>query len=99
MPGYIARRLLQTVPVVLGVTVLVFFMIHLVPGDPARNMLGTRATPEGIEALHRAWGLDRPLMSQYWLFMERLAQGDLGHTLFLQVPSRTLIAARLPVTL
>lgn len=99
MPGYIARRLLQTVPVVLGVTVLVFFMIHLVPGDPARNMLGTRATPEGIEALRSAWGLDRPLMSQYWLFMERLAQGDLGDSLFFQEPSRTLIAERLPVTL
>ena len=56
LPAFIARRLLQMVPVVLGVTILVFFMIHLVPGDPARTMLGTKATPERIALLHKEWG-------------------------------------------
>ena len=61
------------VPVVLGVTILVFFMIHLVPGDPARTMLGMHATPERIALLHKEWGLDKSLLVQYVLFMRRLA--------------------------
>ena len=56
--AYILRRLLQAIPVVLGVTVLCFFMIHLVPGDPARTMLGVHATPKNVAALHHQWGLD-----------------------------------------
>ena len=59
--AYILRRLLQAVPVVIGVTMLVFFMIHLVPGDPARTMLGVHATPKRIALLHHEWGLDRSL--------------------------------------
>jgi len=62
--SYTLRRLLQAVPVVIGVTVLVFFMIHLVPGDPARTMLGTHADPARIAALHKEWGLDQPLWVQ-----------------------------------
>jgi len=99
MPAYVARRLLQMVPVILGVTVLVFFMIHLVPGDPARTMLGTKATPERIALLHKQWGLDKSLLVQYKLFMERLIHGDLGNSLYYRVPARELIIDRLPVTL
>jgi len=99
MPAYVARRLLQMVPVVLGVTILVFFMIHLVPGDPARTMLGVHASPERVALLHKQWGLDKSLLVQYKLFMERLIHGDLGDSLFYHVPARELIIDRLPVTL
>ena len=58
-------------PVVFGVTLLVFFMIHLVPGDPARTMLGVHATPEAVAALHQQWGLDQPLLDQYLDFHGR----------------------------
>jgi len=99
LPAYVARRLLQMVPVVLGVTILVFFMIHLVPGDPARTMLGTHASPERIALLHKEWGLDESLPAQYVKFMQRLVHGDLGNSLFYRVPARELIVDRLPVTL
>jgi peptide/nickel transport system permease protein len=99
LAGYTARRLLQTIPIAFGVTLLVFFLIHLVPGDPARSMLGTRATPESIARLHREWGLDEPLPVQYWKFLERLVQGDLGSSLFYGVPAGRLVVDRLPVTL
>ena len=99
LPAYVARRLLQMVPVALGVTILVFFMIHLVPGDPARTMLGTHASPERIALLHKEWGLDKSLPVQYERFMSRLARGDLGDSLYYRVPTRELIVDRLPVTL
>jgi peptide/nickel transport system permease protein len=96
---YVVRRLLQLVPIVLGVSILVFFLIHLVPGDPARTMLGTRATPQGIARLHEQWGLDESLPVQYQRFMERLVRGDLGSSLFYSVPAGRLVLERLPVTL
>jgi peptide/nickel transport system permease protein len=99
MTAYVARRLVQAVPVVLGVTILVFFMIHLVPGDPARTMLGVHATPERVALLHKEWGLDKSLPIQYERFMSRLVHGDLGDSLYYRVPARELIVDRLPVTL
>jgi peptide/nickel transport system permease protein len=96
---YVVRRLLQLVPIALGVSILVFFLIHLVPGDPARTMLGTRATPQGIARLHEQWGLDESLPVQYQRFMERLVRGDLGSSLFYSVPAGRLVLERLPVTL
>ncbi len=80
-------------------TILVFFLIHLVPGDPARSMLGTNATPERIQLLHEEWGLDKPLPVQYERFMERLVHGDLGTSLFYDVSAGRLVLERLPVTL
>jgi peptide/nickel transport system permease protein len=97
--SYVLRRLIQAVPVVIGVTVAVFFMIHLVPGDPARTMLGVHASPKRIALLHHQWGLDRSLLAQYELFMGRLLHGNLGDSLFYHLPARTLILQRLPVTL
>jgi peptide/nickel transport system permease protein len=85
--------------VLLGVTVLVFFMIHLVPGDPARTMLGVHATPKRVAALHREWGLDRSVPEQYWLYLKRLLHGNLGSSLFYRVSTSSLIRGRLPVTL
>jgi peptide/nickel transport system permease protein len=97
--SFVLHRLLLLIPVAVGVTIIVFFMIHLIPGDPARTILGLHATPKAIAELHREWGLNRPLASQYWLFLDRLLHGNLGQSLFYQVPARTLISGRLPVTL
>jgi peptide/nickel transport system permease protein len=96
---FLARRLLYAIPVVFGVTLVVFAMIHLVPGDPARTALGIKATPEAIARLHAEWGLDRSLVEQYWLFLQRLVTGDLGTSLRYKESASTLIVDRLPVTL
>ena len=96
--SYVIKRILLAIPTILGVTILVFFMIHLVPGDPAVTLLGPRATPELIAKLHHAWGLDKPLLQQYLLYMGRLLHGDLGDSFFFQLPSRTLIAERTGAT-
>jgi peptide/nickel transport system permease protein len=86
------------VPVVLGVTILAFFLIHLIPGDPARTLLGVRATDQAVAELHQRWGLDKSLPEQYGMFMKRLVQGDLGDSLFYRRPARELIGQRLPAT-
>ena len=99
LTGYVARRLLHLVPVVLGVTILCFFLIHLVPGDPARTILGNQATDQRVALLRHDWGLDRPLPVQYGKFMDRVAHGDLGTSLFYNVPAGNLVLQRLPVTL
>jgi peptide/nickel transport system permease protein len=97
--SFVLHRLLLLIPVAFGVTVVVFFMIHLIPGDPARTILGIHATPQAIAILHKQWGLDRPLISQYWLFVDRLVHGNLGQSLYYGVPAAGLIMNRLPVTL
>jgi peptide/nickel transport system permease protein len=99
LASYVLRRLAQMVPVAVGVTILVFFMIHLVPGDPARTMLGVHATPARVAALHREWGLDRPLWVQYKDFMDRMLHGNLGNSLIYGVPARGVITARIAPTL
>ena len=97
--SFVGRRLLQLVPVAVGVTIVVFFMIHLIPGDPALTILGIHATPHSIALLRSEWGLNRPLIGQYWLFLQRLAHGNLGQSLIYGVPARTLIIQALPKTL
>lgn len=97
--AYVVRRLLQLVPIALGVTVLVFFLIHLVPGDPARTILGVQATPARIALLRHSWGLDKPLYVQYGKFMGRVLHGNLGDSLFYGVSAGHLVLQRLPVTL
>jgi peptide/nickel transport system permease protein len=87
------------VPVAVGVTIIVFFMIHLIPGDPARTILGIHATPKAIAELHREWGLNRPLVSQYWLFLDRLVHGNLGQSLIYGGSASSLILSHLPATL
>jgi peptide/nickel transport system permease protein len=99
LSGYVVRRLVQAVPVGLGVTILVFFLIHLVPGDPARTILGNQATAPRVALLRHEWGLDRPLPVQYAKFMGRLFHGDLGSSLFYGVGAGHLVLQRLPVTL
>ena len=96
---YVVRRLLQAIPVVLGITIVTFFLLRLIPGDPAMTLLGNRGTPEQIAALRARWGLNEPIWIQFWLFLKQLAHGDTGASLFYQVPTRTLIASRIGVTM
>jgi peptide/nickel transport system permease protein len=96
---YILKRLLITIPVLFGMSLLVFSLIHLVPGDPARVMLGLTATPENIETLHRQLGLDDPLWRQYLTWLGNLLQGDLGTDFRSHEPLTDMLLNRLPVTL
>jgi peptide/nickel transport system permease protein len=99
MHVYVIRRLGSTVFVLLGVSALVFGMILLIPGDPVRYMLGEFASPDAVEQLRRALGLDAPLHVQYLQFLRRVATGDLGRSLITNVPLSHEIGRRFPVTL
>ena len=98
MIHFLSRRLLLTIPVLLGVATLVFSLIHLVPGDPVQAMLGDSASPNDIADLRGRLGLDRPLYEQYGSFLKGLAKGDLGVSLRTNQPVAAAIAERLPAT-
>ena len=98
MLRFLARRLLLTLPVLLGVATLVFSLIHLIPGDPAQAMLGDTASPEEIAQLRERLGLDRPLPEQYTSFLAGLVRGDLGMSLRTSQPVTTMIVERMPAT-
>jgi peptide/nickel transport system permease protein len=98
MAHYLARRLLLTIPVLLGVATLVFSLIHLVPGDPVQAMLGDSATPQDVAELRGRLGLDRPLFAQYTAFLGGLARGNLGTSLRTNQPVARAIRERLPAT-
>ena len=95
MLRYLIRRLVLTIPVLLGVATLVFALIHLVPGDPAQSMLGDGASPEEVQKLRTALGLDKPLVEQYWSFMTGLVRGDLGSSFRYGTPVAREIRDRL----
>ena len=99
MGGYLLRRLLSLVPVVFGVTVLVFLIIHLTPGDPARIMLGAAGRPEDVETLRHELGLDQPIYVQYGRWIERATHGDLGRSIALHRPVLGEVVARFKNTL
>lgn len=99
MQRYALRRIGWGAVAVFGLTLAVFFIVRLVPGDPAVTLLGPRATPAAIATLHREWGLNRPIDVQYVKFMEHLVTGDLGTSLFFHAPVTSLILGRLPATL
>jgi peptide/nickel transport system permease protein len=96
---YIIGRLLQMVPTILAITLATFLLIHLIPGDPVRLILGIRARPETVAALTAKLGLDQPLSVQFSIFLKNLARGDLGDSLVYRVPVTELIKHRLPLTL
>jgi len=99
MTRYVLRRLLQTVPVLFGVSLLAFAIMHVVPGDPVRLIAGPDA-PESVIARVRAeLGLERPLYVQYWSFLSRALQGDLGRSLRSRAPVTGEIWSRFPATL
>jgi peptide/nickel transport system permease protein len=97
--GFVVQRLLLLIPVAVGVSIIVFFMVHLIPGDPAATILGIHATPKAVALLHEQWGLNRPLASQYWLFLDRLLHGNLGQSIFYGGSVTSLILSHLPPTL
>lgn len=97
--AFLRRRFVQLIPVLLGISLITFFMIHLIPGDPARNMLGPRATPERVAELRQSLGLDEPLWSQYRRFLIGVVQGDLGTSLYYRQAVAPLVLERLPATL
>jgi peptide/nickel transport system permease protein len=99
MGGYIIRRSLATVPVMLVVTVVVFLLLHLAPGDPAAVIAGENARTEDIELIRTSLGLDRPLPAQFSEFIGRLCHGDLGVSIFNRRPVLSLIGQRLEPTL
>jgi len=96
---FLARRLLLTIPVLFGMSVVVFLLIRLVPGDPAQVILGLRATPEGLAAIHRDLGLDLPLPRQYVQWLENFVTGNMGQDYRSHIPVTVLLRQRLPVTL
>ena len=95
MTRYLMRRLLLTIPVLLGVATLVFALIHLVPGDPAQAMLGEGASQEEVQRLRTSLGLDRPLLVQYTGFLGGLVRGDLGTSFRYNSPVTAQITSRL----
>ena len=78
MLAYAIRRIFILIPTLLGVSVLVFLMLHLTPGDPAELLLGERATDEALHQIREHLGLNEPLYVQYGMFLKRLMKGDLG---------------------
>jgi peptide/nickel transport system permease protein len=99
MLRFLVRRLLLTIPVLLGVATLVFSLIHLVPGDPVQAMLGDSATPQDVADVRARLGLDKPLYVQYARFLRSVAKGNLGSSLRTNQPVTSAIAERMPATL
>ncbi len=95
----VALRLLQAIPVVGIFAVLVFALLHLLPGDPAVAIAGSEATPEAVERIRQQLGLDRPLLEQLAAWLGHLAQGDFGKSLILNQSVLSAVGERLPVTL
>lgn len=98
MLRFIVRRLLLTIPVLLGVATLVFSLIHLVPGDPVQAMLGDSATPQDVADVRARLGLDRPLSVQYGAFLSNVSRGNLGTSLRTNQLVASAIAERMPAT-
>src|SRR5262245_34017930 len=99
MARLLFRRLLLTIPVLVGVSTLVFSLIHLVPGDPVQAMLGESASPQEIADLRGRLGLDKPLVVQYASFMRGVVGGNLGTSLRTNQPVAALIRERMPATI
>jgi len=99
MHNYLIKRLLSTIPVLIGISLLLFFMLRMLPGDPAQVLAGQMATPQEIENIRHQLGLDRPIYEQYAVYMSHLVRFDLGRSARTQNPVIDEIWARLPNTL
>ena len=99
MTRYLIRRLIQTVPVLFGVSLLAFAIMHVVPGDPVRLIAGPDAPESVVQRVRTELGLERPLYVQYWSFLTRAVQGDLGRSLRSRAPVVDEIMRRFPATL
>lgn len=98
MWAYLARRLLGLIPMLLGVSIAIFLVLHAIPGDPAQLAAGPDAAEEDIAQIRANYGLDRPLHEQYFIYLRNLAQGDLGTSFRTQRPVAEDIARTLPAT-
>jgi peptide/nickel transport system permease protein len=96
---FILRRIALTIPVLIAMSVFVFLIVRLVPGDPVRTMLGFRATEENVATIRASLGLDRPLFDQYVSWIGGILRGDFGEDFVSHVPLTQLLGERLPVTL
>ena len=99
MGGYILKRLVSAVPVLVGITVIVFLIMAMIPGDPASAILGSYATPENVEKLNRDLGLDKPLVQRYLIWLGNMLQGDFGRSFSLNRPVLDEVAERFNATL
>ncbi|MGO9584205.1 MAG: ABC transporter permease [Acidimicrobiales bacterium] len=95
---YVVRRILLSIPVVLGVVVVTFLLLRLIPGDPARTLLGPHASHSAIVALRRQLGLDEPIWRQFWAYFYGLVHGNLGTSIYYQAPVTSVVAPCLPLT-
>ena len=95
----IGRRLIGAIPVLLGISFIVFILMHLAPGDPVFLLLGEDATPADAARVRHEWGLDEPLAAQYWQFISRALVGDFGRSLKFGEPVTKLVFERLPATI
>ncbi|SFR12102.1 ABC transporter permease [Poseidonocella sedimentorum] len=99
MTGYILKRLLSAIPVLLGISVIVFLIMALIPGDPATAILGSYATPENVEKLNRDLGLDKSLVQQYFIWLGNMLTGDFGTSFALNRPVLDEVLERFNATL
>src|ERR1700712_2495326 len=97
--SYILRRLVTLIPVLFGISLIVFFLIHIVPGDPAVTLLGSHATDSNVAALHQQLGRALPLWRQYFSFLGRLLHGDLGESYQYQTSVSSLVFQNLVPTI
>lgn len=98
MLSYVFRRLLQAIPVIIGVSLITFILMIMVPGDPVQKLLGQRASPEAVAEIRRNMGLDQPAWRQYLTMMGNIVTGDLGRSIVTREPVIREFTARLPVT-
>ncbi|WP_374369848.1 ABC transporter permease [Dongia sp.] len=96
---FVLTRPLQLVPVLFGISLITFVLVRLIPGDPARVLLGTKATPEAIERIRAQFGLDEPIWLQYLYFLKNLGAGEMGRSILYKIPVLRLIGERIEPTL
>jgi len=96
---FVLYRPIQFLPVLFGISVITFILVRLIPGDPARVLLGTRATPEAIARIRAQYGLDESLLTQYFYFLRNLADGEMGRSILYKIDVLKLIATRIEPTL
>jgi peptide/nickel transport system permease protein len=96
---FVLTRPLQFLPVIFGISIITFILVRLIPGDPARNILGTRATPAALASIRAQYGLDQPMWLQYVYFLKNLANGEMGKSILYKVDVLKLIVTRIEPTL
>jgi peptide/nickel transport system permease protein len=99
MNNYILKRFAQIIPALFLVSIAIFLIIHLIPGDPAKSLAGPNATQEQLDGLSRQFGLDQPLWMQYLIWLKNALTGNLGNSFINNYPVNDLIAQRIPATL